>query len=232
MKATLFLAVALLFAVACNDTAPTGLEDLGGPLELAKGKPAPAPWTAEVTITTSASGAGLHGDGDGPYVVEFFGDDLAVDHVCPRQILLDLTAQALPAPFDTVIPGCDFPPRLTIEDGLLGASVGTVLGTSVPPGSTNMSPSTNYYFADPATGRTYNVIWQAGICVTSVVDNRDGTTTYGLSTDGTGCGTGDLADDADLVRRKIQGKPGTESVVGDGSVVAHLDLSVRVIPAQ
>lgn len=239
--------VAALFT-ACSMDGPTDLVDRDGSLTTAA-KPdgvgggngggggddggGTSEPTAEVTITTVVAGAGLYSDGGGTYSGAFNDGDLWVHASCEesRKFVLDLTAQGLPAPFTATVEGCGFPPRLTIEAGLIGASVGDVLGKPVPAGSTNMGDATNYYFADP-DGTTYNVIWQGGICVHSVTDNGDGTTTYGLSTDpvSSACAV-DLAEQADLVRRKTKGKPGTEPVAGDGSVIAHLDLEVRVIPA-
>lgn len=217
----------------------------GGPTE---------PLFATVTIETSIAGAGLYSDGQGSYTGELDGN-LWIHAQCPREFRLNLSGEGLVPPFDQVIEDCGFPPRLTIEQGLLGATAGAVLGTSVPPGSTNMSPATNYYFEDGQIG-THNVIWQAGICVTERTDvvngNGSTTTTWKLSTDpdlldpdliGTACDDGvNRAAAADLVTRAVQGRPRTEPVcrVGevpgdplsnpacDGSVVAHLDLTVVV----
>lgn len=222
---------------ACSDV-PTALDASGFPLVPAVkpggGGGSTSEPTAEVMITTAVAGTGLYGDGQAnPYHGTFNDGNLWISPSCDpfREFVLDLSGQGLPAPFDQPLgSGCGFPPRLTVDEGLIGASEGDVLGGPVPDGSTDMSPSTNYYFDGP-DGTLYNVIWQGGICVTAVVANGDGTTTYHLTTDTAPNCPVDLAIQADLVRRKTKGKPGTEPVAGDGSVVAHLDLEVRVIPA-
>lgn len=207
--------------------------------------------TATASLTTSIANAGLYGDNLGDYTADL-GGSLTVSPPCPRAFRLDLTGQGFATPFDQVVEDCDFPPRLTIDE-LAGSSVGDILGSPVPAGSTNLGSATNYYFEDGQIG-THNVIWQAGICVTgrSDVPNADGTTTttWTISTDPdltdpalAGCNVGDLAAAADLVTRAVKGKPRTEPICRenelgantpfshpdcDGSVVAHLDLTVMV----
>jgi hypothetical protein len=161
--------------------------------------PPPPPTTATVYITTSGSGAGA--------------------------IHLDLTEGGLDAPFDAVVATCDpgnggssASPRITIQ-GLLGATVPTVLETEWVPESTNFGSAQNYYISHD--DQRYNVVWRDGIHVTSVSDCQDDMKTYTISTDP------DLAAAAELWTAAPKGKPRMMLV---GSPDVHLDLTVVATP--
>ena len=187
--------------------------------------------TATVVINTGVTGAGVYGDGGGPYSGIFSSEgnlDLWVSADCPREMRLDLRGQGLGAPFGSVIASCSgnggssASPRITVPL-LLGASAGALLGDPVPSGSSGLlGDAAHYYFLDGKT--PYNVIWQSGIRVTSVIDNcaaPNPNQVYTVSTDP------DLAVDADLHTREGKGKP--KSVKID-DVIAHLDMTVTVTP--
>jgi hypothetical protein len=195
--------------------------------------PPPPPTTATVYITTSGSGAGIYHDGGPaadpygyPYSATFNeSGDLWVGAECPRAIHLDLTEGGLDAPFDAVVATCDpgnggssASPRITIQ-GLLGATVPTVLETEWVPESTNFGSAQNYYISHD--DQRYNVVWRDGIHVTSVSDCQDDMKTYTISTDP------DLAAAAELWTAAPKGKPRMMLV---GSPDVHLDLTVVATP--
>ncbi|HUP21290.1 MAG TPA: hypothetical protein VM778_15235 [Gemmatimonadota bacterium] len=236
MKATLFLFLALFLAVACSD-APTAVDDAGTLAPAAKGGNkggggGSSAIPADVFVITDVPGAQLRGESpETAYPGVIDGGNLWIHAPCPNELILDVTAAGLGAPFGASVGTCgDFPPRLTIEAGLLDLDeVGesNTLGSSVFPPNTNMGPATNHYFSWDVT--TYNLVWQAGVTATLTskveVAGSDPPAfdyTYSITT------TAAQAEAADLMRRTTKGKPATEYVEGGDHVPTYRDLVVKI----
>ena len=181
---------------------------------------------------------GLYGDGrdlNGAQSVYSFNDGLIdgsrggfiLEPPCPtrkapigRAMTLVLTdaASAMLAPPNASLPTCG---RIwLVVPGVPGplatAQIGDIIGLAAPPG-TSTGNSVFVYFAPGTSPYVYNLIWQAGIRVTSrtTVGNQ---ITLGLSTRGDS--SSDLSGDAELINHSTS--------TGLGFYCVPLDLTVVV----